>query len=174
MSKRPEQPPFTLETVIHTAKAVILKHGSHIPTVIATDKGQAIMTQIEDLHPTHEGRKLQLFTLGLVLALSGEIGVLQQAFFISEGWMNAAQAAKAAQTRPSEDPQRREVLLVAHMDVPTRKSDLVVMEMIRNKKGKLTRLEDFQQSKEESITVENPLLLAFVRGFVQGRAGNVH
>lgn len=174
MPKPPERPSpsLTLSSIVQTAKAIVLEHGGHVSTLIAEDDLQAIMIQIHDLQPTHEARAAQFFILGFTLALSGEVGVLQQAFFISEGWMSAAQLGKAPKVPPSQDPQRKEVLLVSQLDVSTEKSELVVIEMIRDAAGQLVNLEDFQPSsepREHDITVENPLLLAFVNGFLQGR-----
>jgi hypothetical protein len=50
-------------------------------------------------------RQEQLLFAGLALAITGEVGALQQAFFISEGWMSVAEPDQPIATLPSQDPQ---------------------------------------------------------------------
>ena len=104
-----------------------------------------------------------MFTTGAVLAQSGEVGVLNQVFFITEAWMNRADDTEQPAIRPSQDPQRKEILLISSMNVPQGKQTWAVMEMIRDQTGHLAELRD--HSFNEEGTGENRLLTAFVVGF---------
>src|SRR4051794_8174664 len=83
-----QRPHLTLEQVTQMAQKVILEQGGHHPTLIVEGHNQSLILQIQPIAPTAEGRAQQLFRIGYMLGQTGEIGVLQQAFFISEAWVS--------------------------------------------------------------------------------------
>lgn len=166
MPKEDEQKPaLPFEQVIRVAREVIFRDGYHRPTVIVDGSLQSIATQIDQLAPTHEGRAQQMFLLGAILAEQIEFGVLQQAFLITEAWMSMSTPDKPVRLRPSQDPQRKEILVVSRLQVEPHQIDVIVFEMKRNSNGKLIRL-DRQVATENADFAESPLLRALAIGLL--------
>lgn len=168
-------PLLTLEQVAQQAKDTTLSLGSHIPTLIAEGDLRAAIAQLQPLAETHEGRKAQMFLNGLMLVQSGEVGVLQQVFFISEAWLSAARKERDLVIPPSRDPQRKEVLMVSQHVIRSRHEDVLIFEMQRNSRGKLTQLTPFEETAQPSTTeLRNPLIDAFLVGYFDGMPTRDH
>jgi hypothetical protein len=169
--RRPERRPhrFTLEYVTQLAREVALEHGGHIPTLIVEGSRQPLIGQIPELPPTHEGRVDMMRTMGATLALSGQVGALRQVFFICEGWMSTAHEGEPPVVPPSQDPNRKEVLLISSLKVEGSQSGLVMFEMVRDTEGKLVELPQLPTPQDEGGSVDSPLLDAFAEGFRAGR-----
>jgi hypothetical protein len=69
--------------------------------------------QIPNMPPTHGERVELMRFLGQAAAKSGRINQLQQVFMVTEGWMSEPREEKGELIRPSEDPNRKEVLIVS-------------------------------------------------------------
>lgn len=165
------QPPeLTLESVSQVARAVTLQHGHHVPTLITVGSKETLVAQLPDFEDTHEGRVQQMTAIGVAVAQDADIGLLERVFFISEAWMSLAKDGKLPEILPSQDPARKEVLVVSSLDIAAREPDMVLFEMIRNNKGKLKRLTEVAPANEEGRQVESPLLSAFVYGYAMGLA----
>ncbi len=68
--------------------------------------------------------------------------------------------------RPSEDPNRKEVLIISAIQIKERKKQMKVFEILRDSHGQVVGLEEFSpDEKKEDVLVEVPLLDAFVDGF---------
>ncbi len=173
MSQEREQPsvPLTLAAVVSLAVETTLRDGGHPPTLIADGSQQSAGLQLTALGATHEARAGQVFMAGYRLAKSGRVGTLKQTFLISEAWMSVAASDKPPSTPPSQDPQRKEILSIACLNVPEDELHLVVLEMVRDGTGDLVELKPFEPSQEQGIQAESPLLAAFVEGFRVGRSG---
>jgi hypothetical protein len=140
-----------------------------VPTLIVEGSGGSVVGQVTDLPDTHEGRVRWMFSAGFALAQSGQVGLLRQVFFISEGWMSTAGADGTIEMPPSQDPNRQEVLFVSSLKVKERRTDLALFEMVRDGEGRLTELKRMQQpGEEEGGHMESPLPAAFVDGFRMG------
>jgi hypothetical protein len=161
--REPKPQPLTLEEVIRVAKENLIQYGNHVPTVIADGSNQPVIIQIQDIADTHEGRLQQMFTVGFIVAQSGEVGELEQVFLITEAWMSSAGPDDLPLIRPSQDPQRKEILLVSSINVPARKQRSAVVEMVRDQAGNIEALRDHPFGEEEEG--ENKLFTAFVAGF---------
>lgn len=145
----------------------MIQDGYHVPTLIAEGDKQPIITAVEPFAKTHEGRAQQLFVLGFTLAQLGEIGVLQQVFLITEAWMSVAQDGELPDVAPSQDPQRKEILVVSRQQVRPPKTETVIFEMKRNEEGTLIAVESADYSFGHTPEhAESPLLDAFVHGFL--------
>lgn len=70
--------------------------------------------------------------------------------------------------RPSEDPKRKEVLIVSAIQIKERKKHLKVYEVVRDQSERVTGLEEFMPEDPQETSVEVPLLDAFVEGFQTG------
>jgi hypothetical protein len=162
------QPPLPLDAVVRTATAVTLRDGYHVPTLIAEGDRHSIVTQLRPLAPSSEERAQQLYALGAILAETGELGVLQQVFFITEAWLSLATPEHPPHFPPSQDPQRTEILVISRMGMQPPQTEAVIFEMQRNEEGALVNLEnlDKQISPEQPGSAESPLLIAFAIGFL--------
>lgn len=168
--REPRRSRLTLQEVTRLAQEVILREGAHLPTVIAEGSEQTVIAHIAHLAGTHEERTQQLFTVGFMLAQSNLVGRLEQVFLVAEGWLSEAEEGRLPPYPPSRDPRRKEILFVSSLTVRDRQAGLALFEMLRDRQGDLTELREYQPSSDP-ITVESPLLVAFVAGFDAGTEG---
>ncbi len=162
-----EKPHLTLADVVNIAQTTTLANGGHVPALIVEGSYQTVALALDTIGPTFMDRQEQMLFAGLALARSGEVGVLQQVFFISEGWMSIASEDRPIETLPSQDPRRKEILMVSRLALPTRTAEIILFEMKRDDAGQLTALEKVQTAlPEKEGRVEAPLLEAFAIGFL--------
>ncbi len=176
MTKEKEQPPTPLafDQVIRMAKEMLLRDGYHTHTVIVDGSRQRLIAQFSELAPTHDGRVNQMFVAGAILADKGSAGRLRRVFFISEGWMSVPHEGHLPDVPPSQDPNRKEVLVITGYEPGARQTSIALFEMVRDTEGRLTELKEFQPAAGEGTVNESPLLTAFVAGFDRGRGGTLH
>jgi len=139
---------MTLEEVARLAKASALEHGGHVAMVIAEGSNRSVVGQLPELAATHEGRARQMFGAGLALGQRGEVGNLEQVFFVTEGWMSGGEG-RLPQIPPSQDPNRKEVLVVSNFTVQERTTRMVILEMIRDRRDSLSI---FRSSRRPRVT----------------------
>jgi len=73
---------------------------------------------------------------------------------------------KPTGTRPSQDPDRKEVLIISAVQIKERKKQMKVFDVLRDSNQQVISLEEFlPEEKKEDVSVEVPLLDAFVDGF---------
>ncbi len=165
---RREREPISCEQVARLACEVALRDGGHVPSIIAEGSTDVVVGSLPELPDTHELRAELLHAAGQALGETAVVGVLKQVYFISEGWMSRARPDEAEWQSPSQDPDRKEVLCIAGLQVADASSTLVVFEMIRDQEGVLTDLEPLVNRMEGEGRVENPLLSAFADGYRAG------
>ncbi len=166
---RPEGTPLTLEQVASLASEILLRDGYHIPTVIADGDRGAVAFQITRLGDTFQERQRQMFQAGFALARDKALDVLRQVFHICEAWLSVGQPGQKPHYPPSQDPNRKEVLMVARLHIGTAQTEVSVWEMLRDAAGKLTDVVEFQvQSSTGEVEAASPLLDAFAAGFALG------
>jgi len=124
-----------------------------------------IVIQMEVLAPTFEGRMQQMFVTGQALSHEGTAGKLRGVYFITEAWLSQAQEGKLPAMRPSQDPQRKEVLIVSGLEARTRQVLLAIFEMVRDAQGALREVRDYRFSDNPVDAADTPLLEAFLTGF---------
>ena len=167
--KRPNQ--LTLEEIAALAKEITLKSGEHMPTIIAEGSLRSATGQMVEYPATREEKTLMMLSAGFMFAQEG-IGELKQVFFISEGWMSTEKEGGPGAVRPSQDPNRQEVLLISNLTIEGHRTKGAIFAMIRDAEGRLTELREVQQPEEEEDEknrADSPLLDAFVFGFRSGR-----
>jgi len=71
-------------------------------------------------------------------------------------------------TPPSQDPQRKEALLISHLEITGQREAVVLLEMQRDPQGKLIGLREIVRTSDAESEVHSPLLRAFVDGFRLG------
>jgi hypothetical protein len=162
--KRPLEPLLHLEDIVRLAEEVLMRDGGHLPTLIVEGTTDSLITQLVDLPGEPELRQALLFQVGVLLASDVDLGSLRQVFMITEGWLSLRRDGKPPMERPSQDPEREEVLVVAAFFPPSGRQAVELRRMIRNAQGELVEVS--QVSKPEGATeAENPLLEAFVLGY---------
>ena len=168
MSKEQYHQParLTLDDVARKAQEVLLEDGYHVPTLILERDGQATVTQVNPMAETSAARVEQLQRVGFMLAQQEDVVIPQQVFFITEGWMSMVDKDQKHPSRPSEDPHRKEVLLVTVLDMRERGSSTSVFEMSRDDEQRLSALHPLQMGEDERM--DSPLIEAFVQGFAMG------
>lgn len=161
MSPEREQHEIDLEDIVSTAKEVMLKLGRHVPT-LTIETGQKILVgQIPDMPATHGERVEFMRFLGQVVAKSGKVDQMHQVFMAHEGWLSLS----SEEIRPSQDPNRKEVLIISGIQVKDRKKHVRLFEILRNKDEKVIDLEEFLPEESKDKRTEAPHLDAFVQGF---------
>ena len=122
--------------------------------------------QIPYMPATHGERMELMHFLGESAAESGRVNQLRQVFMVSEGWMSMAKENKQAELRPSQDPDRKEVLIISSIQIRERKKQLKLFEILRDRDEQVVDLiEILPDQGEKEDSVEIPLLDAFVQGF---------
>ena len=126
-----------------------------------------MQVNIEPLANTHDEKAQQFFTIGFLLAESGEVGVLTQIFFISEAWLTRTDHPPHLNSHI--DAQRIEALIISRTKLEPLVKELLILEMLRDAEQKVTELKQHLHMVEQANqTVESPLVEAFIAGFIQG------
>lgn len=163
----PERKTWSLsfDEIVFNAKEIILKDGMHVPTIIVEGNKNLIAGQVRDMPYTHGERVELMRFLGQATARSGKIQELRQVFMISEGWLSVPKDGETENLRPSQDPDRKEVLIVSGIKIQERKKQIKALEIVRDGDSRVSRLEEFLPDAKENETIDIPLLDAFVWGF---------
>ena len=166
MSPETDQNRISIEEIISNAKEIMLRDGNHVPMLIVEGGKSLVAGPIPDLPETHKERLELMRSLGQTTAKSGKVDHLQQVFMVSEGWMSVASKDEPAQIRPSQDPNKKEVLIISAMQMREHKKQMKVFEILRDINKKVVGLEEFlPDEKKKDLSAEIPLLDAFVQGF---------
>jgi len=156
-----------IKQVTKMAKAIMLEHGGHSPIVVVEGTDGGFSGLLEDFPDEHQGKVRDMASAGFFFGQRQRIGTLRQLFFIAEGWMSLAKEGKIPEIPPSQDPNRREVLLVTGLDVEKVDLEFVILEVVRDGDGKLVELRVLDQGMRD-LKVQSDLLPAFVAGFRAG------
>ena len=157
---------ISFEEVISNATEIMLQDGQHVPVVIMDTNTNIFVGQIPNMPATHKERVELMSFLGEAAGKSGRVDQLQQVFMVSEGWLSIATENKQAELRPSQDPERKEVLIVSNIQIQEHKKRLKVFEILRNNDEQVVGLQEIMPDKDpQDQTVDIPLLDAFVQGF---------
>ena len=160
--------PITFEQVTRLAQEVLLRDGHHVPTLIVDGSRNPIVIQMEVLAPTFEGRMQQMFVTGQALSHEGTVGRLRSIYFITEAWLSQSRDGILPGMRPSQDPQRKEVLIVnglGRLIGKSRRVHLAIFEMVRDDQGTLREIRDYTFPDDPEAVADTPLLEAFLTGF---------
>lgn len=168
--RQPSPKPLTMAEVSQNARELLLKQGSHYPVILVDGTQRILPLVIEEFAPTFEGRRQQLFTAGFQTAFQVPLGTLRQVFLISEAWMTTTSKEDYPPAlTPSQDPKRKEVLIISQLVVSSKSEAVEVWEMRRDKKEKLVDivlLTDMHEYKAHNT----PLVEAFVTGYQMAKA----
>jgi hypothetical protein len=168
--KEGEPGKFTFEHVVSRAKAFALREGGHIPMLIAQGNEGNVVLGMEISPEFREERFDMMFAAGMEVAKRDMVGLLEEIFFVNEGWMSVAEEENRPVVPPSQDPERIEVLQITGIDVTDGdRIQMQIFEMVRDVQGDLTNLDEIENLKEEKEgRAESPLLAAFLDGYRKG------
>jgi len=160
-----------IEFLAATAKEKTLKFGYHVPTVIAVGSLGTVLGQISGEADSSEERARAMRVLGRAFQKAGKLGDLHRLYFISEGWMSEVEGPeKRINIKPSQDPNRKEILLISELNLIKRQTNLILFEMERNENGELVAIDTYKNIKGD-LEAKAYLLEEFVQGFNQERNG---
>lgn len=142
-----------------------MRDGHHAPTLIIDGSIRPVIVQIDGLAPTFEGRTQQMFVAGQALARDGGAGRLRGVYFVSEAWLSQAQEGKLPDVPPSQDPQRKKVLIVDGVEAKSRQARVAIYEMVRDEQGNLREIRELKLPNDSTASSDSPLLEAFLAGF---------
>ena len=128
-----------LEEVMQTAKKLMLKYGSHPPTLIVETDEKLAMNVLDFFPDTTLEKKQLLFQIGHDLAMEQDIEAkdVTQLTWIAEAWFSQVKKEDynpQKHGRPSQDPNRREGLLVMTLIIKDKKltQTMQMAEVIRH------------------------------------------
>lgn len=157
-----------MRDVARMARAIMLEHGSHYPIVLVEGSQGGFTALLKEFPAEHQAKVEEMTRAGSYFGEhQGRIGALRQVFFIAEGWMSLAKGGRTAEMRPSEDPDRKEVLLVSELDVEKVDQGFVILEVVRDGEGRVAELPEMDLGMD-GARAESDLLPAFVAGFRAG------
>ncbi|MEZ4667882.1 MAG: DUF2958 domain-containing protein [Anaerolineae bacterium] len=166
-AERQQREPLTMARITRIAREFLLKTGRHLPVVIIEGDRRTDMILVEDMPSTHEERAQEMARMGFTMAKRQDVGKLQQMVLVTEGWLSVATEDRPAQTPPSKDPERVEVLVINQIDVPKREYKLMLLEIIRDDDGKIQDVRPHKSMEEsEGMDAESPLLDALLMGYL--------
>lgn len=165
MSPERNQHRTQFEDIVTNAKELTKGEGYHVPIVVIEGNKGLFAHYVLVLPETHGERLDFMGHLGRSAAKLGKVGKLSQVFMISEGWLSMAIKGKPTNMPPSQDPDRKEVLIVSGLQIEERKKHLKLFEMIHGANNSVVDLVELTPEAQKNETVEIPLLDAFVHGF---------
>lgn len=143
-----------------------LREGSHPPYVIIDGSKRIMHGGVPYLPETHDERMQFMYVAGQLAASREEVGKLRQVFMINEGWMSVPKENNELPTMlPSQDPNRKEVLIISGLEFQQQVKYLKLFEMLRDKEGILIGLTEVITGKEEGGRFDVPLLDSFHKGY---------
>ena len=165
MSPERERYHLGFEEIVSNAKDVILKDGKHVPILIVDGDQGLLISQLNELPATHHERAELMRFIGMTTAMSGKLKSLKQIFMVSEGWMSVAKKDGQPMVPPSQDPDRKEVLIVSGFELEGKRKYLKLFEILRYGENSGVDLQELFPDTNKNGPVEVPLLEAFVYGF---------
>ena len=96
---------------------------------------------------------------GKQMGLAGKVGEIEQVIYVFQGWSSPA---RTPYVRPSQDPNRHEVLVISALDAKTNTQTLQMYACIRDTKQAVI---DLKRVLPEDAEADSPLLPAFLAGY---------
>jgi hypothetical protein len=153
--------PTHLADVKHAAVASLARHGSLVPTITLFTTRAKEMIILSDLPEEPGELKRHLYDKGAMVAEKQSVVI--ELFVAGEAWVR--------RKRPSDqvlsvtpDSDREEALVISSVHLLTKQQRCFLFRMLRDQEGNIERISE----EEELESVANPLLLAFVAGYVDG------
>ncbi len=153
------------EDVVHRAQEILRRDGHHVPILIVEGSRGRIISPVPEMPRGHAERVKVMEGLGRAAAGTGGVGELRQVFMIAEGWMSAPEPGRSLQYPPSDDPNRKEVLLISGLEPKGGRKRLKLFEIVRGEQGRVIGLQEVVGGGDAEWDVQVPLLQAFSHAF---------
>jgi hypothetical protein len=159
---------MNISDILSMAKESIMKNGEHAPMLYVEGKqGDVTMAYFADLPATTLERQIMLFGLGREHGITHPDNPVQEVYFISEAWVSTAMhKGKPKYNAPSEDPNKKEMLIVLHLDGSTAKTTMHRFEMQRDGSGALM---DLLTIPDDLGDIHDKLLPSFLAGTLSAK-----
>jgi hypothetical protein len=154
-----------IDDIAQKAASLTLQSGGHVNMIHAFQEEKVHVMAVPYMPPMKVVRYALMRDLARKLRQqsSRRHGKLTDVFFISEAWMIRTTKERIAnEPTPSQHPDRIEVLIVAHYNIPAAKYDLRMYEMLRAGDSLDLQVLDGMDSPEE---VKSDLIEHFVKGW---------
>jgi hypothetical protein len=159
---------MTMNRIAAIAKEVMLRDGYHAPTLIVEGTKEGGILSLKHFPDDPEEKHLAMRATGYNVGKKAELGELVRVFLVSEAWVSIPIEGKLPSVRPSKDPARREALIISSLAVD-RSTAMTIFHIERDTQGKVSGLTEFSPSAKDGLTMQSPLLDAFLHGFTQAR-----
>lgn len=166
---QPQPELITFEFVVAAAKEDLLIDGTQPPMLIIQGKTKAIWVDVGFPENTKSRHGAMYHIIGLTAAQTDVVGDVSEIFLVREALMSDVDAHERPLPKPSQDPKRREVLIISSVRFHDGKKRAAVIELLCDSKGTLRELKDLDVASDSPLA-DSPLLNAFVDGYTQGRA----
>jgi len=147
-----------VEIIAGIAKALMLRDGYHMPIVFVKGTNSDVAIGLRSFGETNEERVQDLLQVGIKTAVECNVGELELIVLVNEAWMSSN-----PEVLPSQDPERKEMLMVQSLDARTQDEDMQGFEIIRDPKGQVVSLLDWHHPVSDSV--KGNLLQAFQEGY---------
>jgi hypothetical protein len=156
------------------AKEFMLKDGKHAPTLfVETDAPKMVIAGLGDMPGTPEARRLYFLEAGRHLAADHPGERMREVALIVMSWASKRFPGQPApKVRPSQDPNRMELLMISHLALNADSSiklDGQMVEIIRDNTGKVRDLYHLPATVEGG---KDPILTLFMLGFNHPQLSN--
>ena len=148
--------------VVAQAKASALKTGGHMPVLLLEGTKQSYVVALDTFPDDSLEKRRTLFAVGYSVARNDKLGALVQVYFISEAWVSIIRQGTLPDVRPSQDPQRQEILVISCINLKEQTKEIAILSYVRDNEGRLIAIKDFGN---EGIQFESELLDAFLAGY---------
>jgi hypothetical protein len=128
---------MNISDILSMAKETVLHNGGHAPMLyVEGEQGDVTMAYFADLPGTTFEKQIMLFGLGREHGIAHPGNRVQKVYSISEAWVSTAMhKGKPKYNAPSEDPNKKEMLIVLYLDGSTAKTTMHRFEMLRDGEG---------------------------------------
>jgi hypothetical protein len=137
----------------------VARFGSFQPTLFVHGTEGRVFTTLP-FGETNEERIAIMTEAGIQFAKSDRVGNVERVYFVSEAWVSPA---RDRYTKPSQDPNRREVLIFNSLDCRSEAQGLEMYACIRNWKQEIVDLKRIPEPAGGSVG--GRLLPSFLAGF---------
>jgi hypothetical protein len=152
--------------IVEQAKTLVLENGNHAPILIVGDGQRQIVMELPRNADTPHAQPKVMYQAGMQLARRGNLTMIQEVFFISEGQVSVFPGESSRVLVPIHSSVWKDALFIAGLDVSRYRTRLAVYEMQKNDMGKVTKLKRLVRQANQ----ENPFMNAVLAGYTAVKA----
>lgn len=155
---------LTTEQIVDHVREIMRNTGSVPPTVLVETQESGRVIAIPDFGDTAEERVQQMFEVGYAVGRLKELGRVLQVTLVTECWFSAGESAQKG-IRPSEDPMRREGVLITSKRLQPYSTSFRLLEILRDDDGSYMTLLPLDTDGNDDMKIDGLLMDAFVYGY---------